>query len=216
MGSHGAAGTGARPARGPALPGAAREGGRPVWLPLQRKQNRLVLKGASLMVSFHRGRRRISGNTWQRKEAGQTERGVCETWPPLGSLAVLSSQALSTLPAGDRPAGDARLTLICVVFGLQFQLAGLKLVMLHLPLQLLLLLFQGVFKLDEFLQAGGDRAGVTDGLQGTAAPHRGRRLLRARGLSPSGCGKPCHTRAHEAGARGVSQETFGARGALSQ
>lgn len=56
-----------------------------------------------------------------------------------------------------------RLTLICIVFGLQFQLAGLELVVFHLDLQLFLLLFQGIFKLDKFLYVQGrEIAGVVN------------------------------------------------------
>lgn len=56
-----------------------------------------------------------------------------------------------------------RLTLIGIVFGLQFQLAGLELIVFHLDLQLFLLLFQGIFKFDKFLYVQGrEIAGVVN------------------------------------------------------
>lgn len=130
------------------------------------KQTCSVIRGALFMyfIYFHRGVKAIDRHTEPCKERKQITGGITMKMKR-------SSHRPASLPAG---AGLGRvcsgtvsslwlpLTLICIVFGLQFQLAGLELVVFHLDLQLFLLLFQGIFKLNKFLYVQGRETGVVN------------------------------------------------------
>ena len=115
-------------------------------------------------IYFHRGVKAIDRHTEPCKERKQITGGITMKMKR-------SSHRPASLPAGaglgtsvfrNRFLPLAPTYSDLHSFGLQFQLAGLELVVFHLDLQLFLLLFQGIFKLNKFLYVQGRETGVVN------------------------------------------------------